>query len=142
MIVYRIHRMESDAFDTTGSSLFSGRWHLAGIRLVYAAEHASLAALETLIHTSRKTVPNKAITEIQIPTEVAVESSDWLEISQSQIFGSEWARAGRTAVLKVPSKAVNQMESNFLINPAHRNFDRIRPGRTREFAFDPRFFEL
>jgi RES domain-containing protein len=142
MIVYRIHRMGSDVFDTTGSSLFSGRWHLAGSRLVYAAEHASLAALETLIHTSRKAVPNKAITEVQISNDVTVESSDWSEVGESQTFGTEWVRARRTAVLKVPSKAVNQMESNFLINPAHSDFNRIRPGRTREFAFDPRFFDL
>lgn len=142
MIVYRIHRIGSDVFDTTGSSLFSGRWHLAGSRLVYAAEHASLAALETLIHTSRKAVPNKVITEIQIPNDITVESSDWSEIGESQMFGTEWVRARRTAVLKVPSKAVNQMESNFLINPAHGEFYRIHPGRTREFVFDPRFFDL
>jgi RES domain-containing protein len=142
MIVYRIHRIGSDVFDTTGSSLFSGRWHLAGSRLVYAAEHASLAALETLIHTSRKAVPNRAISEIQIPDDVMIESSEWLEIGQSQPYGTEWVRARRSAVLKVPSKAVNQMESNFLINPAHPESDRIRTARTREFPFDPRFFAL
>jgi RES domain-containing protein len=142
MIVYRMHRAGSDVFDTTGSFLYSGRWHLAGIRLVYAAEHVSLSALETLIHTSRRAVPNKVITEIHIPEDLPVESSEWLEIGQSQIFGSDWVRTGRTAVLKVPSKAVNQMESNFLINPAHSDFGLIRQGRTRDFAFDPRFFEL
>jgi len=142
MIVYRMHRVGSDVFDTSGAFLFSGRWHLAGARVVYAAEHASLAALETLIHTSRRGVPNKEITEIHIPEDLSVESSDWLEIGQSQIFGSDWVRAGRTAVLRVPSEAVNQMESNFLINPTHRDFDRIRQGRTREFAFNPRLFQL
>jgi RES domain-containing protein len=141
MIVYRMHRVGSDVFDTTGAFLFSGRWHLAGIRMVYAAEHASLAALETLIHTSQMVVPNKAITEIHIPEDISVESSEWMEIGRSQIFGSDWVRAGRTAVLRVPCKAVNQMESNFLINPVHRDFDRIRPGRVRNFAFDLRFFQ-
>jgi RES domain-containing protein len=142
MIVYRMHRIGSGVFDTTGGFLFSGRWHFAGVRVVYAAEHASLAALETLIHTSGKPVPNKSITEIHIPEDIAVESSGWMEIGQSQSFGSDWVRSGRTAVLRVPSKAVNQMESNFLINPAHHHFSRIQAGSTREFAFDPRFFEL
>ena len=142
MIVYRMHRIGSNVFDTTGAFLFSARWHLAGVRVVYAAEHASLAALETLIHTSQRAVPNKAITEIAIPQDIAVESSEWMEIGQSQIFGSDWVRSGRSAVLRVPSKAVNMMESNFLINPAHRDFDRISPGRTRDFAFDFRFFRL
>jgi RES domain-containing protein len=142
MIVYRMHRIGSGVFDTTGASLFSGRWHLAGIRAVYAAEHASLAALETLIHSSRKVVPSRAITEILIPDDIQVESSEWMEIGESQVFGSDWVRSGRTAVLRVPSKAVNQMESNFLVNPEHREFGRIRADRSREFAFDQRFFEL
>jgi len=142
MIVYRMHRAGSDVFDTTGAFLFSGRWHLKGIRVIYAAEHVSLAALETLIHSSRMVVPNRAVTAIRIPEEVSVESSDWMEIGPSQLFGSDWVRSGRSAVLRVPSKAVNQMESNFLINPLHREFDRIRPGVARDFAFDLRFFQL
>jgi|ERR1700691_2545056 RES domain-containing protein len=142
MIVYRMHRIGSNVFDTTGAVLFSGRWHLAGIRVVYAAEHVSLAALETLIHTGGKPVPNRCITEIHIPEDISVESSEWMEIDQSQVFGNDWVHSGRTAVLRVPSKAVNQMESNFLINPVHRDFDRIRPGRSRDFAFDLRFFQL
>ena len=67
MIVYRMHRAGSDVFDTTGAFLFSGRWHLKGIRVIYAAEHVSLAALETLIHSSRMVVPNRAVTAIRIP---------------------------------------------------------------------------
>ena len=142
MIVYRMHRMGSDAFDTTGAFLYSGRWHLAGIRVVYAAEHVSLAALETLIHTGGKAIPNKAITEVQIPDDIAIESSEWMEIGRSQAFGCDWVRSGRSAVLRVPSKAVHQMESNFLFNPAHSEFGRIHAGHTREFTFDPRFFGL
>lgn len=142
MIVYRVHRIGSDVFDTIGAFLFSGRWHLAGIRVMYAAEHVSLAALETLIHTSGKPVPNKAISEIQIPEDISVESAEWMEIGKSQAFGSDWLGSGRSAVLRVPSKGVNRMESNFLINPAHRDFGRIHAGRSREFQFDSRFFPL
>jgi RES domain-containing protein len=142
MIVYRMHRIGSDVFDTTGAFVFPGRWHLAGIRLVYAAEHASLAALETLIHAGQRAVPNKTMTEIQVPEDISIESSAWMEIGQSQTFGSDWLRSGRSAVLKVPGKAVNMMESNFLINPGHLDSARIRAGRTRDFAFDTRFFEL
>jgi RES domain-containing protein len=142
MIVYRMHRIGSNVFDTAGAFLFSGRWHLAGIRVVYAAEHASLAALEMLIHSSNRVVPKKAITEIQIPHDILVESSRWMEIGQSQLFGSDWVRSGRSAVMRVPSKAVNQMESNFLINPEHREFNRIQPGRRRDFEFDVRLFKL
>jgi RES domain-containing protein len=137
-----MHRIGSDVFDTTGAFVFSGRWHFAGVRVVYAAEHASLAVLETVIHASGRAVPNKAITEIHIPDDISVESSEWMEIGQSQNLGSNWVRSGGSAVLRVPSKAVNQLESNFLINPAHRDFDRIRAGRSRAFAFDTRYFQL
>jgi RES domain-containing protein len=142
MIAYRMHRIGSAVFDTTGSFLFPGRWHFAGSRVVYAAEHASLAALETLIHASQRAVPNKAITEIQVPEDMSIESSEWMEIDKSQTFGRDWVGSGRTAILKVPSKAVNLMESNFLINPEHPDFARIRAGQTRDFAFDMRFFDL
>jgi len=58
----------------------------------------------------------------------------------SQTFGDAWVREGRSAVLRVPSIAVNWMESNFLLNPAHPDFPSIQHGIAERFHFDPRFF--
>jgi RES domain-containing protein len=140
MIVYRMHRSGFDALDSTGSFLGDGRWHTAGTRAIYTAEHVSLAALETLIHASGGLISERQLTEILIPDELAIETAEWREISESQRFGDVWAKSARTAVLRVPSIAVNKLEWNYIINPLHGAFGRIQKGQIRAFVFDERFF--
>jgi RES domain-containing protein len=43
----------------------------------------------------------------------------------------------RSAILEVPS-AVIPRESNYLLNPAHPQFGRIRVAGRAPFSFDPR----
>lgn len=140
MIVYRMHGISYDALDTTGAFLQPGRWHSAGTRVVYGAEHVSLAVLETLIHAGGRRLPPRAITRILIPDDLPVESVHWIDLPQSRDFGDRWVQERRTAVLRVPSVAVNQIESNFVFNPQHRDFARVTRGPAEAFVFNPRFF--
>ena len=140
MVVFRMHGVSHDAFDTQGAFLQPGRWHSAGARVVYTAEHASLAVLETLIHAGGKKLPPRAMTRIQIPDDLPVESSPWIDMPRSQAFGDAWVKEARTAVLRVPSIAVNRIESNLVLNPAHPDFARIVHDEAEEFVFNPRFF--
>jgi RES domain-containing protein len=142
MFVFRMHANLREVFDTTGAVLYPGRWHSAGTRVVYAAEHGSLAVLETLIHAGGRKMPPRALTRIEILDEVSVEISGWLDTPYSQAFGDLWVREKRSAVLRVPSIAVNKMESNFLFNPRHPAFARIRHNPPQAFVFDPRFFAI
>lgn len=142
MIVFRMHGAAYDAFDTTGAFLRPGRWHSAGTRVVYASEHASLAVLETLIHAGCHKLPPRRLTRIELPDNLAIESVPWMEMPASQAFGDAWIREARSAALRVPSAAVNRLESNFVLNPNHPEFARIRPEPPRDFVFDPRFFLL
>jgi RES domain-containing protein len=57
-----------------------------------------------------------------------------------QQLGASWVRAARTAVLSVPSVVVPQ-ERNFLLNPAHPDFARVKRGRPKPFSIDPRLYE-
>src|SRR6476660_81170 len=125
MNVFRMHAISHDVFDSTGSFLQPGRWHSAGTRVIYAAEHGSLAVLETLIHAGGRKIPPRSLTRITVPDDLAIESAPWMEMPDSQAFGDAWARGKRSAVLRVPSIAVNQKESNFVFNPAHAEFARI-----------------
>lgn len=109
---------------------------------MYTAEHASLAALETLIHAGGGHIPRRAITRIRIPDDLRIEAASWMEMPESQRFGDRWVAEGRTAVLRVPSIAVNRMESNFVLNPRHADFSRIEHENPEEFVFDPRFFAM
>jgi hypothetical protein len=52
-------------------------------------------------------------------------------------LGNAWVREQRSAVLAVPSVIIPE-ELNFLLNPAHPNFKRIRVGKPQPLAFDPR----
>jgi len=135
-----MHRDSYLAFDTTGAWLLAGRWHSRGTRVVYAAEHVSLAALETLIHAGGRKIPARVISRIHLPSDLAIESAPWMDMPDSQAFGDAWVDEGRSAVLRVPSIAVNRMESNFVLNPRHSEFPRIRHDSPSEFVFDPRFF--
>jgi RES domain-containing protein len=140
LIAYRMHSPAHDAFDSTGAFLQPGRWHVAGTRVLYAAQHASLAVLETLIHAGGRKLPPRSLTRINIPDDVVIESAGWLETPASQAFGEAWVREARSAVLRVPSVAVNRIESNFVFNPAHPDFMRITHEPAEAFVFNPRFF--
>lgn len=137
-----MHGKFHEAFDTTGAFLDGGRWHSAGTRVVYAAEHAGLAVLETLIHAGGKKLPPRFITRIHILGSVVIELAAWIEMPDSQRFGDRWVEEGRSAVLRVPSLAVHGLESNFVFNPAHTEFKLVKAELPTEFVFDPRFFLL
>ena len=139
MLVFRMHAATHTVFDTTGSFLHPGRWHTAGTRIVYAAEHVSLAVLETLIHAGGRKLPPLVITQITIPDHLSIEASSWLDSPASQTYGTIWAAEQRSGVLRVPSIAVNRMESNFLFNPSHPDFSKITHTTPQPFNFDPRF---
>jgi RES domain-containing protein len=52
-------------------------------------------------------------------------------------LGDQWVRDGRSAVLELPS-AIIPSESNYLLNPAHRDFQKIIIRKPVAFSFDPR----
>lgn len=143
-IVREDHR--SAAFDGEGAWLFGGRWNSRGTRMVYTSITLSLAALETLVHLN----PPVAFKYVAIPIEfdeAIVETvaamdlpADWNEEppppSTAEI-GDRWVRESRSAVLKLPS-AIISAELNYLLNPGHSDFKRIRIGKPMPFSFDPR----
>ncbi len=65
-----------------------------------------------------------------------------MKIQDSQTFGDTWVSEARSAVLRVPSIAVNRMESNFVFNPGHPDFARIQAYSPERFVFDPRLFSI
>jgi RES domain-containing protein len=135
-----MHGAAHAVFDTSGAARWPGRWHLRGTRVVYAAQHVSLAALEALVHANSQILPPKSITQIEVPDSFAIETAVWMEMPDSQTFGSRWVDEERTAVMAVPSIVVQGMELNFVLNPAHPEFKKITHAPARSFGFDKRFF--
>ncbi len=54
-----------------------------------------------------------------------------------QQVGDPWVARGESAVLRVPSVLIPD-EYNYLLNPAHPAFGRIRTGRPQDVVIDPR----
>lgn len=141
-------RYSKDALGGEGGLRAPGRWHQRGTRIVYTSATLSLAALETLVRTNRDSAPSDLVAiEIEIPHSVESERTPLSTLAAgwdrypapafTRQRGSQWAATGRTAVLEVPS-AVIPRECNYLLNPSHPHFSRVRiVGRT-PFSFDAR----
>lgn len=99
-------------------------------------------------------MPEAAANLVAVPADIpaslpltSVRASDlparWREYRAPDVLadiGARWTRAGQTAVLAVPSAVIPQ-ESNYLLNPAHPLFSKIRIGRAERFSFDPRLWK-
>jgi RES domain-containing protein len=73
--------------------------------------------------------------------ETSVLSGNWRRFSPyfsiTQTLGMRWLTDMKSAVLKVPS-AISEAEWNFLLNPAHADFQKLRIGNAIPFMMDPR----
>jgi RES domain-containing protein len=134
------------AFSGEGAALYGGRWNSRGVPVVYTSSTKSLAALESLVHLNPPVLFRYVAIRVEFADdlieEVPVDALplDWQgepPPPSSQALGDKWARECRSAVLAVPSVLLSG-EPNFLLNPEHPDFKRIRIGAPEPFAFDPR----
>lgn len=151
--VYRILResYSKKPLDGEGAYRFGGRWSSPGIRLAYTAEHLSLAMVEYFVHIDADDLPKDLVlVTAEIPDGVSRTSisakqlpANWrqspapAELAQ---IGDGFVREGSAAILIVPS-ALAPAESNWLINPQHPEFSRVRVLPPESFRYDPRFFK-
>ncbi len=139
-------RFAKSAFSGEGARVYGGRWNRKGTPLVYTAATQSLAMLEMLVQDE----PLRAryvMIEVRLPKAVTMDRikieelpSDWRDLAareKLQAIGTAWARKGGGAVLAVPS-AVVPAETNYLLNPLHPDFRRIKIGKPRKFETDLR----
>jgi RES domain-containing protein len=59
----------------------------------------------------------------------------------TQLQGDAWVLGGRSAILAVPS-VLYRDETNFVLNPVHPDFPRIKISDPEPFSFDPRMAKL
>jgi RES domain-containing protein len=133
------------AFSGEGAAKTSGRWNSRGVAIVYTSATRSLAALETLVHLNPPIMFNYKIIRIEFAGEL-VESigsslpNDWkLEPPppSTKQMGDAWVRRATTAILAVPSIIIPG-EMNYLLNPTHPGFHKIKIHSPVDFTFDPR----
>jgi RES domain-containing protein len=139
-------RFAASAFSGEGARLYGGRWNPKGWEVVYTAQSQSLALLELMVQDD----PLRAhyvLLAVQLPADMAhtrIEVDqlppDWRSTGARDVLqdlGVAWLQAASTAVLSVPS-AVVSAERNYLLNPRHHDFARIRIGAPQSLQTDTR----
>jgi RES domain-containing protein len=134
-------------FTGEGSRLYGGRWNSRGTPVVYMSEHESLAALEVFVHTTPLSPKGRYLSfrvdwDDKLTEYFPLKNlpPDWKAeppTSASMQIGDEWAHNGSSAVLALPS-LLSTSELNFLLNPAHPDFKKIKTRPPIEYRFDPR----
>jgi RES domain-containing protein len=135
-----------------GARLHGGRWNHTGTSIVYTSGSLSLAALELFVHVDSDIIPDGLIAiPADLPEGLKVETLDIARLPKDwrsypgpdglKDIATTWVMRSSTAVLAVPS-AVIPSERNYLLNPRHPDFRRIRIHDGTPFRFDPRIVEV
>ena len=149
MQVYRIAQKNFiNDLSGEGARLFGGRWNHRGTPLLYTAESRSLATLELLVHAQKlSTVSNLSILTLEVPDKIKTDDiqnltklpQNWQKYTSHpdlQDAVAKWI-ASDGFILKVPSAIIKE-ESNFLINPRHKNMQLLKVIQTEDFLLDER----
>lgn len=140
----------SSAFRGEGARLAGGRWNSEGFPVVYTAGSLALALLEIIVHLEFKealwlykaipvTIPDSLLKTIDI----ASFPKDWnspVPQRATLLAGNHWIRSQSSPALQVPS-AIVPVESNFLLNPAHPDFQALEIGDPMDLPLDPRVLD-
>jgi RES domain-containing protein len=135
------------AFTGEGPRRYGARWSSPGVRVVYVSEHQSTAALEVFANRT-PFIPDELykafhlewpdrLTEIfsleKLPANWRINPPPM----ETRQIGDSWVKERRSAVLALPS-AVSPGDTNFLLNPVHRDFEHVRISLPIDFEFDQR----
>ena len=140
-------RHAATAFDGKAAQRFGGRWNAPGRRAVYASAAKSLAVLEILVHLDvGRPLPrfvafafdvDDALVDRLAATQLPRDWRTAHGLLGTQQIGDAWLASVHALALAVPSSIVPE-ESNYLLNPAHPAFGRLKFGRAMPFFLDPR----
>ena len=147
-----VFRLSRDRYARTlsgeGAARTGGRWNSPGVEMVYTAMNRSLAMAEVAVHLSLAMLPEdyRMIT-IDIPDRVSRHQlapnrlpAGWKAIphpAATRAIGDRFIAEGKHCILIVPS-AITQGDFNYLLNPRHPDFKKIRIRKVEAFPFDRR----
>lgn len=146
MIIYRLATGNfANNISGEGARIYGGRWNPVGTAALYTSENISLCILEILVRATKKTSPESyTLISISIPDDTILQLQikklkiDWqTNLEYTQRIGEGFLKETQTLCLKVPSAIVPQ-ENNFLINPLHSDFKKVKIISTELLALDKR----
>ena len=150
LVAWRIvkRRHADRAFDGDGARRHGGRWNSPGRAVVYVSESRALATLEVLAGLGSPEL-TQAFVLIGVELDEGLVAhlpatalpDGWRDhppTPASQAVGDRWLDEGAWPVLRVPSALV-PAEFDYLLNPAHADFRKIRVRGWEDLRFDPRW---
>ncbi|HEX8333380.1 MAG TPA: RES family NAD+ phosphorylase [Segetibacter sp.] len=151
MIVYRFtHTRYKDDISGTGAKLFGGRWNEPGVAALYSSSSISLSLLEVLVNANTlEELKALALMKLEIPKTVdpsiqklSTLKKNWFgDFEYTRWIGSQFLKSGENLLLEYPSAVINE-EMNFLINPLHKDFKKLKVISSDNFKFDERLFKI
>lgn len=151
MIVFRLAKSKfSGDLSGKGAESAGGRWNSKGTAMVYTGMSRALCTTEIAVHTPLGNVPNDySLVSIEIPSRTTIFKlddsrlpKDWKSFphpNSTQLVGDKFIMEMKFLVMQVPSATV-QGEFNFLLNPKHKDFKKIKVIKVEQFVFDERLF--
>lgn len=134
MITYRLTTGKfAKDISGTGAKIYGGRWNPVGLGGLYTSQYISLAILEILVRATRATSPvSYTLTSFEIPDNSIYQiqfgklKNGWkYDLKYTQGIGEDFLTDNQSLCLEVPSAIVPQ-ENNFLLNPLHSDFKKIK----------------
>ena len=148
MEVFRITH-QNWATQLYGSGI-PARWNSGSVAVIYSAASRSLACLENIVHRNTVELTDlfrtmviyipdgidmAQITNADLPRDWHMAGEKYYRKTRPE--GDKWVQENKYLVCKVPS-AIIRNEFNYLINPAHPDFKKIKLISTEAFFFDSR----
>jgi RES domain-containing protein len=149
MIVYRINNCKYiNDLSGKGAALNGGRWNNKDTYIVYTAESRALALLEAVVHIGKVPPGGYCMATIEIPDN-SIESfpleklpGDWQTNPPPdylKAIGDYFIKTKKHLALAIPS-ALMMEEHNYLLNPAHPDFKKVKIISERPISMDERLY--
>ena len=151
MILYRLCRaIYAEDLSGKGAEKSGGRWNTKGHAVVYTSSSRALCVAEIAVHFPIGILPDGfVLSTIFVDDDSSMEHiaanelpSNWNlypPTLATQTIGNQFIIQSKSLILRVPS-AVVQGDYNYLLNPNHPQFKKVKIVSTEIFTFDDRLF--
>ena len=148
-----VYRFSSEKYKVDisgqGARLYGGRWNNKGLPALYTSASISLSLLEVLAHAVQYADLKKSfLMTLSIPEDASIYkipitklNDRWqTDAGYTRFMGDAFLRDNKYLLLQVPS-AVIKTEFNYIINPLHKDFKKVKLVSSRRFEMDDRLFK-
>lgn len=148
MIVYRLSKqIYASDLSGKGAEIVGGRWNSKGNAALYTSQSIALCVTEIAVHIPLGILPKDyCLIHIEIPDLDFYEPKrlpkNWSSFphpDSTQKLGDKFLKDHKFLCMKIASAAV-QGEFNYIVNPHHEAFSKVKIKKIEKFTFDDRLF--